>query len=318
MKKKTKRTLIIAATLMVLIVVAAAWFVYPLIRYSSHRYAYWSALPENACYQYPIRYSEEGWFLIDCTINGTRQIPLRIDNQATNLMREDSIRAYGGEFWGKMPLKWSNAYQEKSDIDLYRFETISFGKVKIKEPLFKNIPRDETIYDIIGEGVFGSDMLSVGTWKFDTETGIITLFHSDNKTMLETATSGMTYIPDGLRYDAIPIYIDGMNEEMRFTLDLGYAGTLEINNAVADRLKERYPYEEKTRQVNDNLADTLAIFKIPITIAGVRVDSCKIVNSRVVDGNYIGAEFMHRCNFVLSYSIEEHGEPDKDLYLEVR
>ena len=27
---------------------------------------------------------------------------------------------------------------------------------------------------------------------------------------------------------------------------------------------------------------------------------------------------MHRCNFVLSYSIEEHGEPDKDLYLEVR
>ena len=96
--------------------------------------------------------------------------------------------------------------------------------------------------------------------EFDTETGIITLFHSDNKTMLEKAASGMTYIPDGLRYDAIPIYIDGMNEEIRFTLDLGYAGTLEINNAVADRLKELFPYEEKTRQINDNLTDTLAIY----------------------------------------------------------
>ena len=65
MKKKTKRNLIIAAIVIVLIAAGAAWFIYPFIRYSSHTLAYRSALPGNACYQYPIQYSKEGWFLID-------------------------------------------------------------------------------------------------------------------------------------------------------------------------------------------------------------------------------------------------------------
>ena len=104
MKKKTKRNLIIAAIAIVLIAAGAAWFAYPFIRYSSHTLAYRSALPENACYQYPIQYSKEGWFLIDCTLNGTHKVPLRIDTQATSLMREDSIQAYGGEYWGDLPI----------------------------------------------------------------------------------------------------------------------------------------------------------------------------------------------------------------------
>ena len=105
MKKKTKRNLIIAVIVIVLIAAGAAWFVYPFIRYSSHTLAYRSALPENACYQYPIQYSKEGWFLLDCTLNGTHKVPLRIDTQATSLMREDSIQAYGGEYWGTYRLK---------------------------------------------------------------------------------------------------------------------------------------------------------------------------------------------------------------------
>lgn len=318
MKRKTKRNLIIVVIFIGLIGAGAAYFVYPFMRYSAHLFEYRSVLSENACYRYPIRYSEEGWFLIDCTIDGVHKIPLRMDTKATNLMREDSIHAYGGEYWGKIPIKSTNAYHEKIDIDLYRFASISFGEVTIEEPLFKNIPQEETIYDIIEEGVFGSDMLSVGTWKFDTEAGVMTLFHSNNKDMLERETAGMTYIPQGLGDDAIPIYIDGVNEEVRFTLDSGYAGTLEINNAVAERLKEHFPYEEQTRQIGENLTDTLAVFNIPVTIAGTRVDSCKVVNSRVVDGNYIGTEFMQRCNFVLCYSLKEHGRPDNDLYLMVR
>ena len=71
MKKKTKRNLIIAAIVIVLIVAGAAWFAYPFIRYGLHLSTYRSALPEDACYQYPIQYSKEGWFLIDCTLNGT-------------------------------------------------------------------------------------------------------------------------------------------------------------------------------------------------------------------------------------------------------
>ena len=112
--------------------------------------------------------------------------------------------------------------------------------------------------------------------------------------------------------------MNGLNEEIRFTLDLGYTGVLEINNALADRLKTYFPYEEKIKQHGGKLTDTLTVFKIPVTVAGTRVDSCEVVNSRVVNANYIGAEFMHRCNFVLHYSLNEHGKPNKDLYLKVR
>lgn len=318
MKKKTKRNLIIAAIVIVLIAAGAAWFAYPFIRYSSHTLAYRSALPENACYQYPIQYSKEGWFLIDCTLNGTHKVPLRIDTQATSLMREDSIQAYGGEYWGDLPMTSANAYQEKHTPKLYTFTSIAFGEASIQEPMFNGIRKDNVIYDVIDEGVFGTEMLAIGTWKFDTEAGTMTLFHSNNKDLLAKETAGMTYLPQGLREDSIPVYMNGLNEEIRFTLDLGYTGVLEINNALADRLKTYFPYEEKIKQHGGKLTDTLTVFKIPVTVAGTRVDSCEVVNSRVVNANYIGAEFMHRCNFVLHYSLNEHGKPNKDLYLKVR
>ena len=183
---------------------------------------------------------------------------------------------------------------------------------------FNGIRKDNVIYDVIDEGVFGTEMLAIGTWKFDTEAGTMTLFHSNNKDLLAKETVGMTYLPQGLREDSIPVYMNGLNEEVRFTLDLGYTGVLEINNALADRLKTYFPYEEKIKQHGGKLTDTLTVFKISVTVAGTRVDSCEVVNSRVVDANYIGAEFMHRCNFVLYYFLNEHGKPNKDLYLKVR
>ena len=318
MKKKTKRNLIIVAIVIVLIGAGAAWLVYPFIRYNSHTLAYRSALSENACYQSPIQYSEEGWFLIDCIINGTHKVPLRIDTQATSLMREDSILAYGGEDWGNLPIESTNAYQEKNSPELYTFTSISFGETSIQEPMFNGIRKDNIIYDVIDEGIFGTEMLAIGTWKFDTEAGTMTLFHSNNKDLLAKETTGMIYFPQGLREDSIPVYMEGVNEGVCFTLDLGYAGVLEINNALADRLKTHFHYEEKITRHGEELTDTLSIFKIPVTVAGTRVDSCEVVNSRVVNANYIGAEFMHRCNFVLHYSLNEHGKPNKDLYLKVR
>ncbi|MCR8893083.1 hypothetical protein [Bacteroides sp. ET336] len=318
MKKKTKRNLIITAILIVLISAIIAWLAYPFVRYSSHTLAYRSTLPENACYQYPIQYSEEGWFLIDCVINGKYKVPLRIDTQATSLMREDSIHAYSGEYWGNLPIKSTNAYQKKDSPELYTFTSISFGDACIQEPMFNSISKDNIIYNVIDEGIFGTEMLAIGTWKFDTETGMMTLFHSNNKDLLAKETIGMIYYPQGLREDSIPIYIEGINDKVCFTLDMGYAGVLEINNALADRLKTHFHYKEEITKHGEELTDTLSIFKIPVTIAGTRIDSCEIVNSRIVNTNYIGAEFMHHCNFVLHHSLNEHGKPNKDLYLKVR
>lgn len=93
----------------------------------------------------PIRYSKEGWFLIDCTLNSTHKVPLRIDTQATSLMREDSIHAYGGEYWGNLPIESTNAYQEKNSPQLYTFTSITFGEASIQEPMFSGIRKDNMI-----------------------------------------------------------------------------------------------------------------------------------------------------------------------------
>ena len=258
MKKKTKRNLIIVAILIVLIGAITAWFVYPFLRYSSHTLAYRSTLPENACYQYPIQYSKEGWFLIDCVINGKHKVPLRIDTQATSLMREDSIHTYGGEYWGNLPIKSTNAYQEKNSPELYTFTSISLGEACIQEPMFNCINKDNIIYNVIDEGVFGTDMLAIGTWKFDTETGMMTLFHSNNKDLLAKETIGMIHFPQGLREDSISVYMEGINEKVCFTLDLGYAGVLEINNELADQLKTHFHYEEEITQHGEEYGLILA------------------------------------------------------------
>ena len=61
--------------------------------------------------------------------------------------------------------------------------------------MFNGIRKDNVIYDVIDEGVFGTEMLAIGTWKFDTEAGTMTLFHSNNKDLLAKETAGMTYLP---------------------------------------------------------------------------------------------------------------------------
>ena len=110
-------------------------------------------------------------------------------------MREDSIQAYGGEYWGNLPIKSTNAYQEKNSPELYTFTSIAFGEASIQEPMFNGIRKDNVIYDVIDEGVFGTEMLAIGTWKFDTEAGTMTLFHSNNKDLLAKETAGNDLSP---------------------------------------------------------------------------------------------------------------------------
>ena len=84
-------------------------------------------------------------------------------------MREDSIQAYGGEYWGNLPIKSTNAYQEKNSPELYTFTSIAFGEASIQEPMFNGIRKDNVIYDVIDEGVFGNG--NVGYWHVEIRHG---------------------------------------------------------------------------------------------------------------------------------------------------
>lgn len=297
------------------ILLAAGVYLYPIVRYAMHQTHLKGSLEENVCQDFPIVYGKNNHFLIDCLINKGSKSRLIIDTKAVGLMRADSISKHGGEFWGKAPFKSSNAYNEKMNIEFHSFHSFQFGSVQMKEVLFMKIDPDNTIYDILNQGVFGSDILSIGSWKFDTDQKRIRLFHSTNQTVMQKESEGLVKIENGLKDDAIALGIGDIPTNFAFTLDLGYGGVIEINNELAALLKQKYNSQQIQVMRSNESVDALTIFEnIPIRIAGMEVDSCQLVNIKSANGNYIGAKFMQNLNFLLHYG-EKEGHLCKELYL---
>lgn len=312
---KRKKKLVLSIVSVSVIIFAAGIFLYPIFRYIDYRNSIRNSFPNDLYQEFPISLSRNGYFQLKCLINNRQQVNLSIDTKATSLMREDSITQYDGKYWGNMPFSSSNAYNEKTKIALYSFNTIKIGDNDIQKPLFKSIPKDNLIYDVVGEGVFGSDLLSIGCWKFDMDNKILKLFHYKNQILLEKEVKGLVKIENGLEDDAIAVYLGQPKQEFRFTLDLGYSGMIEINNDIADILKEKHAYDKIRKIYTDGVVDTLYVFEnIPVTIAGIEIENCQLLNIRRVNGNYLGAKFIRNFNFLLEYG-EENGHNCKHLFL---
>lgn len=224
----------------------------------------------------------------------------------------------GGEYWGKLPIYTSNAYGIKEKMELYDFEKIHLEGIEIKSPLFSSVKSSNLIYETVGDGILGSDLLAIGCWKFDTENNIIKLFHYKNQRILEQESNGLIKIEEGLEDNGISVYINEIKRNCRFTLDLGYSGTIEVDNRTADLLKEKYRYKQIYSIYENEMRDTVTIFEdVFISIAGIDVGTCQVANIRSVNSNYIGAKFMQNFNFILMYG-EEDGHLCKHLYLQKR
>ena len=141
---------------------------------------------------------------MNCFINKTKKT-LLIDTKATGLLREDSILKMGGEYWGKLPIYTSNAYGIKEKMELYDFEKIHLEGIEIKSPLFSSVKSSNLIYETVGDGILGSDLLAIGCWKFDTENNIIKLFHYKNQRILEQESNGLIKIEEGLEDNGISV-----------------------------------------------------------------------------------------------------------------
>ncbi|WP_300727093.1 PDZ domain-containing protein [uncultured Bacteroides sp.] len=316
MKRKKKIILSISAIILAIIIALGIYF-YPFGRYLLHQIEISEALPENMYSEIPFKYGRDNHFQIDCRINKDHHVTLSIDTKATCLMRTDSILKYGGQFWGELPIKWSNAYNVKYDSNIYSFQSIRFGEMEVTTPLFMETCKDNLIYDVVADGVFGVDLLKMGCWKFDTEAKKIKLFHCKNQAIIDKETEGLVKISNGLEDDSISIHIGNIPNDFHFTLDLGYSGAIEINNKTTDLLKQKYEHQQINILRKDGMKDTITIFEnIPISIAGIKIDSCQLVNMRSIDGNYIGAKFMQNFNFLLMYERKEHNP--KHLYLQKR
>lgn len=314
--KKNKLMILVVSLLLILL--AAGVYLFPIFRYMYHRIKTDNSLPNDIYTELPLYISQQGRFQIKGLINNVQVVNLNIDNMAISLMREDSIAHYSGTYWGSLPFNITNAYLEESKIRFYSFNSIKIGDIEIKTPLFNSISKDNLIYDILDDGVLGSNLRSIGCWKFDTENKLLKFFNSQNHELIKKETKGFTKIKNGLRSDSLTISIGHTKQNYPFSLDLGYSGIIEINNDIADILKQDYPYYIINRIFTNERIDTLYVFdNIPTIVAGINIPNCQMVNIRSVNGNYIGAMFMNNFNFLL-IQVKEDGHNSKNLYLNAR
>lgn len=314
---RMKKYIIVVSILSLLILIVICFYVYPIIHYGFHQIKIRETLSENEYKEIPFTYGKNNHFQVNCFINNSEKT-LLIDTKATGLLREDSILKIGGEYWGKLPFYSSNAYGVKERMDIYSFHNIRLENIEIKSPLFSCVKKSNLIYDVIEDGVWGSDLLAIGCWKFDTGNKIIKLFHYKNQRILEQESNGLVKIKGGLEDNGITVYINEIKQNCRFTLDLGYSGTIEVDNRTADLLKEKCNYKQIYSILDNGVRDTVTIFEdVQIFIAGINVKKCQVANIRSVNRNYIGAKFMQNFNFILMYG-EENGHLCKHLYLQKR
>lgn len=314
MKKYLK---VMFSILILLILIVICLYVYPVIHYGFHQIKIRETLSENEYHEIPFTYGSNNHFQINCSINDVKK-NLLIDTKATGLLREDSILKMGGEYWGKLPFCSSNAYGIKERMDIYSFNNICLENIKIKYPLFSCVKRSNLIYDAIEDGVWGSDLLAIGCWKFDTENKMLKLFHYNNQQILEKESNGLVKIKGGLEDNGITVYVNEIKQNCRFTLDLGYSGTIEVDNRTADLLMSKINYKQIYSILDNGMRDTVTIFEdVQVSIAGINVEKCQVANIRSVNRNYIGAKFMQNFNFILIYG-EEKGHLCKHLYLQKR
>lgn len=116
--------------------------------------------------------------------------------------------------------------------------------------------------------------------------------------------------------NGITVYVNEIKQNCRFTLDLGYSGTIEVDNRTADLLMSKINYKQIYSILDNGMRDTVTIFEdVQVSIAGINVEKCQVANIRSVNRNYIGAKFMQNFNFILIYG-EEKGHLCKHLYLQ--
>lgn len=315
-----RKSRMIILTSFIIIAIVIYIFVYPVLKYSLHITNLKNSLSENEQIKTELLINKDDYFCIPVQYNDEHTVNLIIDTKATSLIREDSIESYGGSYWGKLPFGMKDAYNQKMNIDLYIFDYLIIGHKKIKSPLVTKATKNSSVYPLLEDGLLGTDILSIGTWKFDLEKNSVLIFHSDNQELLQKETDGYIKIENGLVDNNIELIVDSHFSSEKFTLDLGFGGDIQINNSVRNSLIEHnYPYQKITRIEKDlQRTDTIYIFdNIPIKIDTLEIKNCQLVNINTVNENFIGAVFMKHFNFILMYGHYVNHKPQKHLFIKM-
>lgn len=263
----------------------------------------------------PLVIDSVNYFRIPCSINGN-QVSLIVDTKAPSLLREEDIEKHNLEYWGKMPISAENAYKDKNPILFYNCHDFKIQGCSFGQPIFQRVGRSNIIHHFIKEGLLGHNILALCYWKFSVDTQEVLLFSRKDSATIQSETKGYTQIPFGLIDDRIEITFPDLCQNQHFTLDLGFAGEIEINNALADSLMKTQPFKTIQTLRENNSTGIVHVFeRQTIVWNGIVINNCQLINIPDVDGNYLGAELMHRFNFILAYDDYIKHTKQEHLYI---
>ncbi|GHT15620.1 hypothetical protein FACS189426_23370 [Bacteroidia bacterium] len=223
-------------------------------------------------------------------------------------------------YWGTLPTSSINAYGQKQKMPLYFFDSFEIQSISFGRPLFKEIASTNYLSGIVRKNILGTNILNLLFWKFSIDEEKMILFSNKDMTLLKKETEGYAKIENGA-HDKIELSFPPVQESCKLYLDLGYNGEIEIDKKIFTQLAKQFSYKKVLAVQTQTTNDTIYVFDgLDIQWNGILVPDCQVIHRSKGNLTLIGAEFMHRFNFVLAYgahkenSHHEIGNTD-DLYI---
>lgn len=269
-------------------------------------------LPDRFRIEHPLQRDPNGYFLVTGKMNDREGVFI-LDTKATSMARTEVLNELDARHWGTYPVPVRNSYGQQEKLPLYELDSIAIGGQMLPAPLFKGISATNALHDLLYREMIGRDILKFFTWKFSLDEGKIILFSNKDTVLLKAEAQGFRRIKNGLRSAPISLGFPDTAYTGNFDFDLGYQGEISIDEDLFHLLQAGIVPKKYLNARTADRTDTTYVFN-DVTI---KWDTITIAHSTLcyyplVNRNLIGAKFMSRFNFILSYRRTE------DLYIQLR
>jgi hypothetical protein len=269
-------------------------------------------LPDTFRIELPLIKNQDNYFCVGATINGNYNADFILDTKASPLVKIETINDLNAGYWGRYPVPVWNSYGQKEKFPLYHFKSFKIQSLTFNNPLFKGISKSNAMYDLMGNGVVGKEIIKQLYWKFALDDKKMILFSNKDSLLLCKETENYIKIENGLVDNNI--FLPDISTYNHFMFDSGYAGEIMVNKKIFTHLSNRFSPKKfiSTRRTATKNDTTYVFERMNIEWNGIKIPDCLLVYSPITNKNIIGVELANRFNFVLA-SNNLYLQPRKDF-----
>ena len=319
--QSTQMKKLIKISIIIILISGVLYFINGVTR--THKMNAWQnkageTLPDSFRIELPVIRNIGNWFCVRGSINDKYEVDFFIDTQANSLLKIETVNDLKSHYWGKFPAIVRNFYGQKGKDPLYYFDSFKIQSLSFQNPLFAGIYTNDAIYDIIENGVIGTNIIKQLYWKFSLDDDKMILFSKKDSTLLCKETETYLKIENGLNKSKI--FFPDISTQDDFLFDLGYAGAIMVNKNIFTHLSELFSPQEYLyfNQVSLKNDTTYVFDNVDVEWSSIKISNCQIIYSPITNRNLIGAKLMHRFNFVLAYNEKTNNRLRDNLYIQPR